>query len=210
MSIKYKKTLSIYPIMDPYSNYKKKLEYYDYFEKQRENYIDLTKEDNVVSQFADMLFNKPKNNLGEDLFGILFDESMEPIDVFCTLIELVLYGINILTKNQYDLFKLDEPTDDMVYIIKTYLKSTGFDIEIHEEIIETNEINLYRDRDDYYCHITKRPAEFLCFKGWYVLNYRIIDNKKFQFNSMTPLEKFKAFFISNNKKIFTFSFKFVK
>ena len=28
--------------MDPYSQYKKQLEYYEYFEKQRENYTDLS------------------------------------------------------------------------------------------------------------------------------------------------------------------------
>ena len=197
--------------MDPYSNYKKQLEYYEYFEKQRENYTDLAQEANPndsVVQFANILFDKSKNNLDQDLSGILVDETMELADIFCMLVELVLHGLCILSDGKGNIRDLKESTDDIVYVIKSYLKSAGFDMEFHEDYIEEEKINLYRDKDDYYCQIVDKPPPFLCYPGWYVLNYRLINNKKFKFTSITPLEKFRAFFISKNKKIFTVNFKY--
>ena len=199
--------------MDPYSKYKKELEYYQYFENQKENYVDLTSEqNNSIKMFADILFDKKKNNLSMDLSGLLVDETMQTVDIFCMLIELVLFGISILTNGttiSSVLFSLENSTDDIVSALGSYLRSCGFGILVHEECIEESDPNLFRDRTDYYCQILKKPPKYLCFPGWYVLNYRIIDNKKFRFANITPLEKFKAFFIADNKKIFTFGFKYL-
>ena len=195
--------------MDNYSHYKKQLEYYEYLERQRENPVDLTKENEGIRQFADVLFNKSRNNLDKDLSGIIFDGN-DTIDMFCMLVELVLYGIDILTNGEHNLFELKESDDNMVEMLRSYFKSTGFDINVDEEIIEAEDINLYRDRTDYYCQITKRPPDFLCMKGWYVLKYRIIDNKKYSFDRLTSLDKFKAYFVSNQKKVFVFNFKLTK
>jgi len=69
---------------------------------------------------------------------------------------------------------------------------------------------LYRDRNDYYCEILQKPPFFLCYKGWYVLQYRLLVNKKFVYNSMTPLRHFKAFLLNRrDKKIFTINFKYL-
>lgn len=217
--------------MDYSVEYKKQLEFYEYLQKQRENYVDLgepktnqlnqsvkpedseqqieSEQLDPVVQFAHILFNKQKSKLNEDLSGILIDETMEVADVFCMLVELVLHGLDILTNSVNQIFDLKESTDDIIYVIKQYLKSSGFDLEVHEDFMELDQsINLYRDRSDYYCQITARPPEFLCYPGWYVLNYRLIDNPKFDFDDNTPLDKFRAFFISKQKKIFVFNFKF--
>ena len=202
--------------MDPYAIYKKQLEYYEYFEKQKENYTDLTGDENPnssVKQFAEILFRKKGSNLTYDLSGILFDETMEVADVFCVLVELVLYGLDIITNSASDIFALEESGNEIVNLIRSYLKSTGFDIIIKEEFLDDSpemqeNINLYRDRTDYYCQIVKKPPPFLCFEGWYVLNYRLINNRKYIFNNSTPLDNFKAFFITNSKKIFTVNFKY--
>lgn len=193
--------------MDPYSQYKKQTEYYEYFEKQKENYTDLTSEqNNSIALLAKHLFTKSKNNLTSDLTGILVDESMDTTDIFCMMIEFILYGLNILTNNNTTIFDLEESTDDIIYTIKSYLKSTGFNIEIHEEFMD-DDVILYRDRSDYYCEILPKPPSYLCHKGWYVLNYRIIDNKKFKRTLNTPLEKFTAFFITKQNKLFVINFK---
>lgn len=202
--------------MDPYSKYKKELEYYQYLEKQRENYVDMTggipmgheKDNSSIKLFANVLFNKKENNLNQNLSGILVDETMQSADIFCMLVELILYGINILTSEKTTIFGLDESTSDIVYTIKSYLKSTGFDMIVSEDFVENNEVYLYRDHTDYYCEIVKKPPKNFCYPGWYVLVYRLINNNKFKFANITPLEKFKAFFISDNKKIFTISFMY--
>lgn len=193
--------------MDPYSQYKKQLEYYDYVERQRKNCVDLTTENNSVEKFAKILFGKNFNNLNQDLTGIIFDDGHDVVEIFCMLVELVLYGIDILTDKKNNIFDLQELDDNIIDILKGYLKSAGFILKVDQEIIDEDDLNLYRDRDDYFCQIVKRPPEFLCVAGWYVLNYRLIENKKYHYNSLTVLENFKAFFITRQNKIFTFYFK---
>ncbi|XWV25181.1 mg424 protein [Tupanvirus deep ocean] len=200
--------------MDPYSQYKKQLEYYEYFEKQRENYTDLSQDqpnpnDSIVV-FANLLFKKSLRNLNQDLSGILVDETMEAADIFCMLIELVLHGLHILTDGKSTIFDLEESTDDVVYTIKSYLKSAGFDIVVTEDFMDDDQpVCLYRDRNDYYCEIVPKPPAQFCQKDWYVLKYRMINNKKFKFMRITPITNFKAFFISNKNKIFTIHFKYI-
>src|SRR5690349_10381754 len=126
--------------MDPYSQHKKQTEYYQYLEKQRENYTDLTQgrenTNDSIMEFAKILFNKSKKNLDQDLTGILSDETMITADVFCMIVELVLYGVDILTDSKYNIFQLKESTDDLIYDLKSYLKSSGFTMEVHEEFFD--------------------------------------------------------------------------
>ena len=190
------------------SNYQQQVDYYNYVEKQRSNYVDLAKSNpnDCVKIFANILFSKPVNDLSKDLTGIVIDESMEIIDCFCMLIELVLYGINILTNGQNEIFDLVDVFDPMVDLIKKYIKSMGFDLILREELFfDKDEIYLYRDRDDYYCQVTNRPPELLCYDSWYVLNYKLITNKKFSFDQNSSLDIFKAFFISSSIKFNSFS-----
>lgn len=198
--------------MDPYSQYKQQLEYFKYFEKQRENYIDLSKgqidPNNSVYELAKILFNKPEKKLQDDLVSILIDENMDTEDIFCMLLELVLYGINILTKEKCTIFDIEYSFDDLVYQIRNYLKSMNIDAELHEIFTNDNDVTLYRDKNDCYCEIVIKPPPYLCTKGWYVLNYRIINNKNFEYTGSKQLEKYKAFFISKQNKIFTINFKY--
>ena len=201
--------------MDPNSQYNRQLEYYEHFEKQLENPTDLTQDldypNDSVIELAKILFNKSKNYLNYDLSGAIFDESMDVADVFCMLVELVLYGLNILSDGKTTIFNFEDSLDDIIYTIKSYLKSIGFDMIVvnHESNENDNDIFSYRDRDDLFCEIVPKPPIYLCYTGWYVLNYRMINNNKFKYSKITPLNTFKAFFISNNKQIFTINFKFV-
>lgn len=200
--------------MDSNSQYQKQLEYYEYVEKQRENYIDLSQglenPNNSIYILAKELFNKSKNNLTSELTSILMDDDTEMIDIFCVLLELVLYGLEILSNGKINIFDLEDHTDDKIYLMKSYLKSGGFDICIKEEIVEDTDVVLYRDRSDYYCEIVQKPPSYLCTSSWCILNYRFILNKKFTFDNTTPIDAFKAFFISNKNKIFVINFKFNK
>lgn len=200
--------------MDHHNDYNRQLEYYQYVEQQKENFIDLTKDvpeddpNDNIRQFAERLFSKREKDLKYDLSGILMDDTMVIADVFCMLVEIILYGLNVLTDKTATLFDWTDSTNDRIYSIKHYLRSTGLDMDVYEEIVDIDKINLYRDRSDYYCEIVKRPPPFLCHPGWYVLNYRLINNRKFIYDEHTPLELFRAFFISTDKKIFRINFKF--
>lgn len=200
--------------MDPYSEYQEQLEYYEYFEKQRENYTDLTRDltdvNNSIYLLARELFGKTKNDLSSQLTSILIDESTETIDIFCILLELVLYGLDILTNGQADIFDLKDQTDDIIYKIKSYLKTANFDMSIEEEIVDPNDVALYRDDIRFYCEVVPKPPLYFCAKSWCVLNYRLIINRNFKFTDDTPVTVFKAFFISKDKKVFTINFGFGK
>lgn len=191
--------------------YKKQLEYEKHFQYQLEHYTDLSEDldnpNDSIKKFAKILFSKKKSVLGENLSGILISEDMDTADIFCMLIELVLYGLDILTNGETNIFDIPESTDDLFYTIKYYLKSTGFDMEVHEIYIG-DDPTLYRDRTDYFCEILPKPF-FLTPNGWYVLNYRIIYNKYFSPEDVTKLEHFKAFLITKNKQIFTICFKYL-
>lgn len=197
--------------MDLYSTYNKQLEYYEYVEKQRENYTDLTSglsnPNESVVIFAKILFNKSKKNIDQDLSGILIEESMEVADVFCMLLELVLYGLDILTNSEREIHSIRDFTEEILDEINMYIKSIGFKMEFKEDFID-GELCLYRDRTDYYCEILQKPPFFLCYAGWYVLNYRLLVNKNFVYNSTTPLRFFKALLL-NGQKIFTINFKYL-
>lgn len=196
--------------MDPYSNRSRAVEYYQYVEKQKEDFIDLSNQsNNSVYQFAKLLFGKPIHNLGSDLSGILFDETMEIADVFCMLVEVVLYGVNILSGGQNTIFDLTaDATDTTISTLKSYLKSTGFNMDVREEISEDDDVILYRDKADYYCEIVPKPPAYMCSDPWCVLDYRMIGNRNFVVTPMVPLENFKLFFITRQKKIFVVNFSF--
>ena len=195
--------------MDPYAKFQNQVNYYQYCEEQRENYIDLSlinDAPNTTQLLAKIIFSKPKNDLQQNLTGLLYHDGMEIADLFCMLVELVLYGYDILTNNtNKNLLDIEECTDDILYLIKSYLNSCEFDVVFSEEFM-INDIFLYRDRTDYYCEILRKPPPYFCMKGWYVLDYRMLDNKKFVINN--DLATYKAFFITKQKRIFTMKFNY--
>lgn len=195
--------------MDLNARYKQQLEFYNYVEKQRENCIDLTNDSSDhIKSLANILFNKSIKDLG--LNGLLVDDMTEPADIFCMLVELVLYGIDILTNTTSNIFELDDPNCELIGTVNKYLKTTGFYMEINEDFVEDNIVCLYRDRNDYYFEILGKPPFYLCINdGWYVGNYRMAQNINFKFTKNTDLAKFKAFFVTHNKKIFVITFKYV-
>lgn len=196
--------------MNLQDQYQKQLKYYEHLQYQLENYTDLSENlenpNDSIQQFANILFFKKKSNLGENLSGLLIDENMDTADIFCMILELIIYGLNILTNNETSLFDITDATDDIIYTIKSYLKSTGFDMEFHEIVAQDDDPTLYRDKTDYYYEIVPKP-QYIVPSGWYVLNYRIIHNNKFIISKNMQLRDYKAFLISKSRQIFTISFK---
>lgn len=192
-------------IMDYNSIYQRQLEYNQYLESQKENFIDLTVNDkgdnNSVFEFSKILFSKYKNNLDIDFSGILTDEYMQTVDIFCMIIELILYGIDFLSNKQIMIFDL-ESTDDLFYDLKKYLQSCGFDFKVSETFFDKKPI-LYRETNNYFIEILPCPSKFLRVTGWYLLNYRLIENNKIKNHATLKLKDYKAFYINKNNKIIT-------
>lgn len=193
--------------MDPYSRQQQEINNFEYVENQRENYTDLTSHGNdSIKMFADVLFSKSINDLPKDLTGILFDESMEMVDVHGALTVLFLLGYDWLS-NDSELFDLKTSYDDILFDLNKYFNLIGVKIVVNEVFDFTENVNLYRDRNDYFCEITRKPPPFLQPDGFYVNEYRIITNGKFDFQNK-PIEQFIIFFINKNKTIFKIHFEF--
>lgn len=182
----------------------------DYIIADAHESIDLTSyADESFHILAIYLFSTDIKNLDTDLTGILLDESMDVVDLFCALVEVVLYGLDILSKEKITLFDLKNDQDELIDNINRYFKSMGFKIQIKEEYFDDISA-LYRDNNNYYCEILPKPPSYLCIKGWYVLQYRLINNPRFSFTKNTNLNEFKAFFITKQNKIFTLRFNFIE
>jgi hypothetical protein len=199
--------------LDPNELYRRQQEHEAYVQKQKDNHIDLSEgldnPNESVRLFAEHLFNKDYRYLSKDMCGMLLDITETPVaDIFCILLELFLYGFDIKTKKLKTVFDLTESTDDLIYDLRPYIKSIGFILKIEELFDEDTNVNLYRDRDDYYCQIARKPPPFMDFSidKWNVLDYRLIPNRKFEFSVLTGLTGFSAFFINKEKRIFIVKF----
>jgi len=193
--------------MDPYSRQQQEINHHEYVESQRDNYTDLTSHGNEsVKMFADVLFSKSIDNLPKDLTGVLFDESMEMVDVHGALTELLLLGFDWLG-NGSNLFDLKTSYDDILFDLNKYFNLIGVKIIVNEVFDFMENVNLYRDKNDYFCEITKKPPPFLQPEGFYVNDYRIITNGKFDYQNKS-IEQFIIFFINTNKTIFRIHFEF--
>ena len=181
-------------------------EYYNYVDNQQANAVDLSTDSNQIQILAQNIFSKKPLDTRYDTLGLTSDGTMEIADVFCMLLELVLYGLDILSNKKSDIFMLKESTDDIIYLIKNYLRPLGFTMHVEEILIDIENINLFRDASDYYCEINKRPPPFLCFPGWYILDYRFILNKKFTYDTNTKLDTFSAKFLNKEKRLFKVHF----
>lgn len=198
--------------MDPYSIYAKQQEYYNYLQKQVENPVDLStsSQSAAIKLMAERIFSKSDTTY--NLYGIMCDDSMNAADIFCMLLEFVLYGLDILTNKQTTIFDITESTDDIIFKIKRYLKSMGFDMKFHEEVMLDTESSLFRAKPEWFYELVpKSTLEWWCPpQDWYVLNYRLIPNKLFDITKNENLPDYKAFFISTDKKLFTIQFIFHK
>ena len=192
--------------MDLRTQYEREIKYYQYIEEQRNNSVILGDENSSVKQFADILFSKKIDDVSNDLSSLLFCDDTELLDVFCILLELVLFGFDRFGKN---LFEIDNQCDDFIYDIKKYLKSMGFDMSVDEIFHFLDNVNLFADKKDYYCQITPKPHPFFCTNDWFVSNHRLIINRNFEPTNIQSLDQYFAYFVNKNKQIFSIRFTFL-
>lgn len=194
--------------MDPLQQYKQQLEYEKYIKTQQKNYIDLA--DNLlcpndsVKLLADHIFNRKEQNLNTEMCGIILNDDMEFVDVFCILLELFLYGYDILT-NKSDIFNINESYDDIIYKINDYLKTCKFKISVDELYAGDVDIDDFIDEYDYYCEIFKIDEDDYGENYWGILDYEIDLNPYFR-NNNKQLNEFKAVFVNKDDKLFVIKF----
>lgn len=190
--------------------------FYEDIENQINNCINLLEQEDLSQasrQLAQILFTKPMNTLDKDITRIIGEDNIRTEDIFCTLTELVLYGLDILVESKYNIFDLESIDHPIINVLKTYIKSVGFDIIIREY---EDPISEYRKRTDYYCellsHLPPSLNDIISKEDgaqlWRVLTYPIICNSNFTFDDFTPLNKFQFMFLSKNNKIFMCHFKY--
>lgn len=102
--------------------------YYEYVERQRQNYIDLTNDNNSIINITKLIFFDNKDKI----VNILAAESMSIYDIFCMYLEISLRGLHILTDNLIDIFLLEDITDDLIFELKKYMQKLHINIEIKE------------------------------------------------------------------------------
>jgi hypothetical protein len=196
---------------NPHKLYQQMQEQQEYIEDRKENAVDLTSEGNgSVAALAKHIFSIPFSELDEKQSRIIPDVG-DTCDLFCMLLELVLYGLDILSQQKATIFDLKEVNQTEVTIIKKYFQSLGFSINIKQEFLEEDEsINTYRDRDDYFCQITEKPPAFLnSTDPWTLLNYRILNNRLYKAEDDAKLSQYKTFFINKSRNIYTIAFDFI-
>lgn len=179
------------------------IEFLEHVNDRIDNFTDLTSYQNdSIVEFARILFSKSTTNLDTDLSGILLDDSMDSLDLFCMLIELLLNGIDIVFEGK-TIFDLEDITQ-VASKINPYLKSAGFELAVCP--VEFDESELFRDTNNYYYEILPKPPKEYCKEEWCVLNNRIRQNKNFNQMPIDNFENFNIFFI-HNSRVYTVKFK---
>lgn len=147
------------------------------------NCVDLSGSDNAVKEFAQMLFTDtltkriPVENDGYR-FRLLMDNQMDIADVFCMLLTMVLYGVQILTQSNHTIFHLSNVNDCLIDTLNQYLIKIGFTLHIYEMTADT--------RTQMFATILTKQNDDL--------PYTILHNPNFHYQKNTPLTQFKAYF----------------
>jgi hypothetical protein len=197
--------------MDPYSQYQKQKEFYEYVENQKNNYTDLSQHNNnSIRLLAESIFKIPKKSLSHEYFGLL-TELQTVYDIFSMLVELTIHGFYILSEGKIEIFDLSSTENFLVDDLTLYLKHIGFKMIIREEI------NLVGN--DYAIELTKEPpilsdcysssCQYL-FTPWKIRDYYVKENGGFiKSHLQSPLEQFTVLIKSKYGKNFLFSFRFL-
>ncbi|BCS83077.1 hypothetical protein QLL95_gp1046 [Cotonvirus japonicus] len=208
--------------------YHQNINNYNNVNNQIENITDLTQSHNdSIKIFAEHVFNQKLSLIDNQKTGIILDDTMTVEDTFCMILELTLHGLNILGKGLYNIFDLENTSDNICEIIFKYLKSCGIIINLveheninlveheninpteHENINPTEHENINSVADlfpKYYCKIIPKPL-ISCFSGWYVNDYQILYNT----NNDSPKNKLsdlKAIFMTKKNKLFSIQFDY--
>ncbi len=137
------------------------------------------------------------------------DQLLDSGTLFQILLEITLYGLNIISP-EYSLFKIN--SEDDLSILNKYLNKMFINLNSSKEEFEN--INYFRERDNWYCHISNPLPEFLINENnidlmWQVDKYQMFQNNLFLENDETQLEEYKAV-VRNKNTLYYFWFNVIE
>jgi len=164
------------------SNYYDKIKYYEYVEKQREKYIDLRQEEDVINKIVDFVFcDKPFNA------NLINDENMTIYDIFCMYLEIALRGLHLLAPD-VDIFSLEDVNNILIEKLQQYMKKLFVKIQIKKANVE--------DIEKCFIQIAKKDCD----------NFPYIFHEKMTL--CVNLEELQAYFLSKNN-IYLIRFSYI-
>jgi hypothetical protein len=167
-------------------------------------------------EIARRVFGCQPVSRSEQIFQLLTDAGMlESEDIFQIILEITLYGIDVVGNNAVSVFQLTDNTDDFIYLIKRYVESLGFNLRISMDELPDD----FRSATDYYCEIIDKIPDFLDTSPnkWVIGDkYQIRQNPLYAYDSNMPLNNFKAIFRTvsiiddvKNFKLFTINYDYI-
>ncbi|CAH6420382.1 Hypothetical protein MVR_LOCUS116 [uncultured virus] len=161
-----------------------------------------------VKALASIIYSKPFDRLNQNLTGILVD-GMQTVDIFSMLLDLVLYGTEMLPAELNSHAGLSITNSLLLERIQCYMTSAGIHMTFEHTNCEPAEAYTYRENKELFCEILpKPPASLFNPYCWSVGDYHIRENLLHIYSNLTPLSSFKAFVIdTNTASITTISFE---
>lgn len=117
------------------------------------------KDDNDSNAAAEALAKRVFSDCNE-VVVIQLTNGQPAVTLFYILTDLVLFGINLLSQGQVNLYDLKGPDDEMIGLLNTYLKKVGVEIVVKE----------YEESPD---HCVRIYPNYPIFEGWQLLDYKI-------------------------------------
>lgn len=171
--------------------FKDNVEYWNYVENQRENCVDLTNGDSA-KELAQHLFSQDYDTLDKYLTRIIVDD-MDASDLFCFLIEVLLYGIDIITHNNHTIIDFDDDSIEYMNIISKYMSSMGFKVNINKD----------NNRTRGHCVITNHKD----YSDWHVLDYAIVVDPSL--DNTCNISDMEALFVNHKRDVYVVRFEIV-
>lgn len=167
----------------------------------------LIKGENSVKLIAESIFNTPEVHISKQYVKNDFYESADILELFEFYLELLIYGVDILTSGSFTIFDIISVDNDITLKIRTYFKCIGV-----QPIIEhVDNIDII---DESYCQLTyyKYDADnkpwFIQPSFYSVLYHNFIYNKNYVMKM--DLEDNQACFKSKHNKMYVIKFKNIK
>ena len=171
----------------------------NYVDESNCNVID---ESSVVSTLSSQIFGSTPCS---DIIGIICDSTMQTLDIFCMLIDILLHGVKILTDNEYTINNIDNEDLDLINKIKSKFSRTQFQVEIKLDGMYDNNHD-YRTYNNYHAEIVDNNSDTPTKNTWYILNYKIFCNFDLYMDSDKQLDKIYFIIPTPEKYIYRCNF----
>ena len=92
-----------------------------------------TGENSDIRNLAELIFSVPPGQLDNIENKIDVDQSMDVLDLYCLILDIILFGVDILTNGSFQIFDIDDTSCDMIKLVSKYVKSMGFNMILQKD-----------------------------------------------------------------------------